>query len=787
MTEKNNKLTSSSTGTMVPGKPVPMKLFATWEVDRTPSNCIPRLCSLRLTRLVVLRPLGADLTSISIAVRMQSSKRTLRSNELLLPPNGLLDTSLELTFSLQYPHFLKRDGNKLHVLLQRKKRYKNRTMLGFKTLAEGIIRMDHVLQKQMDLELELLAEGSSKDKGATPVARVTVQQLTSLPVDQDHKGDREREFSDEEDEFSSGEEEAADLSDSEPLRPKLSHPRHNLKQRFVSLLKRFRVADTEVGRNAALANPSEIQALFQELESLSCEDDSGPEQDTMSISSTPKPSLRPFFSSSRSLLEGPTNICMEMEKVEDKNYSGSDGNAGTDQEVHSDPQTGSPPKDKTCLLPQKSGTDIDSTEVTEKKSKLFRSSNIASKKKSSLSIGTEPVSLETAMVRKSFQDQVFRQMSVDEIVLPECVALVVGAEPHASVIISRLPNHYRIFQPLSAAEVKILLTALVTKINKHCSSCAKPSSPVKILLVGGDSLVSWFIRPYVELLSNKPPEWLLFLRLYVVPLGTNLVARNLAAQDSGYAALFPPDQEIKVDDLIVKIQRYLSIPASAPTAQLSLAEAMLTCHDDSSQVFIPFINEVRVGPLDNALSISVDLDDTTCSSPPSAPPALTPPSSPNVQNRESPWEPLELQLDYWQASSRVGEPQTKSEKQPKQDGKVSLKGLFRGLQVTPCLGLSPSLCLTMHVASKEKKQKIMRLGKKKEKEREIESRSQTVEGVSRLICSAKSSHSTTMRLFIDGTEWSCVKFFQLSSTWQTHVKNLPVALVGVPLASQELP
>lgn len=104
-----------------------------------------RLCSLTLTRLVVLRPLGSDLASISIAVKMQSSKRTLRSNELLLPPNGLLDTPLELTFSLQYPHFLKRDGNKLHVLLQRRKRYKQRTMLGFKTLAEGVIRMDQVL------------------------------------------------------------------------------------------------------------------------------------------------------------------------------------------------------------------------------------------------------------------------------------------------------------------------------------------------------------------------------------------------------------------------------------------------------------------------------------------------------------------------------------------------------------------------------------------------------------------------------------------------------------------
>lgn len=103
-----------------------------------------RLCSLTLTRLIVLKPLGSDLASISIAVKMQSSKRILRSNELTLPANGLLDTTLELSFSLQYPHFLKRDGNKLHILLQRRKRYKQRTMLGYKTLAEGVIRMDQV-------------------------------------------------------------------------------------------------------------------------------------------------------------------------------------------------------------------------------------------------------------------------------------------------------------------------------------------------------------------------------------------------------------------------------------------------------------------------------------------------------------------------------------------------------------------------------------------------------------------------------------------------------------------
>ncbi|XP_054759326.1 phosphofurin acidic cluster sorting protein 2-like [Lytechinus pictus] len=126
------------------GKPVPMKLFATWEVERTSPNCIPRLCSLRLTRLVVHKALESDLNSIIIAVRMQSSKRTLRSNEIFLQQGKILDTVLDLSFSLQYPHFLKRDGNKLRIMLQRRKRYKNRTILGYKTLAVGLINMSEV-------------------------------------------------------------------------------------------------------------------------------------------------------------------------------------------------------------------------------------------------------------------------------------------------------------------------------------------------------------------------------------------------------------------------------------------------------------------------------------------------------------------------------------------------------------------------------------------------------------------------------------------------------------------
>ena len=46
-------------------------------------------------------------------------------------------------------------------------------------------------------------------------------------------------------------------------------------------------------------DPADIEDLFDQLEDYS---DSGPDADTISIGSTPKPSLKPFFCSSRNLL-----------------------------------------------------------------------------------------------------------------------------------------------------------------------------------------------------------------------------------------------------------------------------------------------------------------------------------------------------------------------------------------------------------------------------------------------------------------------------------------------------
>ncbi|KAK9310028.1 hypothetical protein QLX08_000504 [Tetragonisca angustula] len=781
-------------------RPVPMKLFASWEVDCTAPNCIPRLCSLTLTRLVILRPLGSDLTSISIAVKMQSSKRTLRSNEMAIPTGGMLDTELELQFALQYPHFLKRDGNKLLIQLQRRKRYKNRTMLGYKTLAEGVINMAQVLQKQMDLELELVSDKAEKYGGhSVALARVSVVALSSQPVDQDKRlmnDPNERlcpEYSDEEEEFSS--EGEAEGSDSEPTlemhrrksRAKIpaNARQRNLKQKFIALLKRrFRVSEDldqdqeEIGQKLSGAE-MEIEELFDELEDLS---DSGPELDTMSVSSTPKPSLRPFFSSSRSLLAPPhSERGVDRQSDDSSRRADSDSHPEnwTDHEANDPPNyvTGSPPKSE----------QHNKTESSDKRSRLFtRDRGVPGtnkSKKHSLSVDLKPpVDLNSSEPRKALVEQLSRVLPDDS--LPDAVSLVSLADPGAAVLATRLQErNHRVLTTASPADIRATFTCLVTRIQKFCNSSAKPPAPIKVVIAGGDSFVNAVLRHYVDQLSFRPQN---YLKFFVVPLGSNTLSKYLGSIDARYSMLFGDEWKELLEregggasEGAARVSEYLA--SAGTTLLLPIAEAMVTYRetDDSSQIFIPFINDVRVGCPDSSSSASVDLEEsnvTMSGSPPSLPPPglpiplpgrLTPPSSPNVgQPTREGWEPVELQLDYWSK-------QTQGEK-----GKNTLRQAFRALHVQrlPPLGETPGHYLSMNYTTKEKKQKIMRLGKKKEKEKENEPKSQTVEGVTRLICSAK-THNIPLRVSIDGTEWYGVKFFQLSAQWQTHIKTFPIAML----------
>ncbi|XP_042882605.1 phosphofurin acidic cluster sorting protein 1-like isoform X3 [Penaeus japonicus] len=848
-------------------KPVPMKLFATWEVDRTPPNCIPRLCHVTVTRLQVTLPLGGDLTSVTLAVKMQSSKRTLRSNEIPLPPSGTIDVELQLTFSLQYPHFLKREGNTLQIMLQRRKKYKHRTILGFKTLAVGVINMSQVLQRPVDRELELYSEG--KEKGVS-LAKVTMVSLSSQPVDTDEQPERAKSFmadnpdrsvdlvevySDDDEDYSSQDE----GSDSEPILEDGSRRTHhhmrsntrskslppnarqrNLKQRFIALLKRFKVPealqafdqDQELDpRNGGEVDEAEIEDLFDELEDLS---DSGPEVDTISITSTPKPSLRPYFSSSRSLLNEGLTDKVGADRLSDESSKRADSDHmenWTDQE-HSDPQclASSPPReDKNKSNKNKLfNRDRSNMSLKERRSVLSTGGSTPRQEKMVVERSNSSANVDSSP-RKVLLEQLARVLPVEDVQLPDHVVLVNTGESHGPLLSAHLTDHgHRVITTMSMADVKATVSHLVNKLQKFCNSNAKAPGPMKVVVVGSDTYISCVLRPYVDQFSSKPPDFQNHVRFLIIPLGVNSLAKYLGSVDSVYGAAFVSEswrevverwEKPDVQEVVNRIHRYLT--QAQHTLHLPIAEAMLTYKeksgdDESTQAFVPFIMDVRLGSGD-VTSSSVDLEEPL-STPtaiilPGSPPAAstpttglsidktrdntTPPSSPNINtshlanykslSESGGQEALDLQVDYWLVRSSGREDKEKEREKEKarvEGGKYTLKTSFRTLQVARLapLGVTPPVDpysfqhLTLSYATKEKKQRIMRIGKKKEKERETESRREVVDGVSRLLASAKNQ---PFKVNIDSAEWTNVKFFQLSSQWQTQIKTFPISLFSL--------
>ncbi|XP_036363315.1 phosphofurin acidic cluster sorting protein 2 isoform X17 [Octopus sinensis] len=791
-----------------------------------------RLCSLTLTRLVVQKPLENDLTSIIIAVKMQGSKRVLRSNEILVPPGGLLECELDLSFSLQYPHFLKRDGSKLQVMLQRRKKYKNRTMLGYRTLAVGEVNMSQVLQRAVDKELNLYSDLKEQ---STVVAQVIMLSLTSQPVDHEDNGTRKHPVSsdvdrspdidndsddDEAQEFNDQESSSNDeLSDSEgmmlveegrprprktsrgQIRPVTSRAKfrrnsrsrnvlqRNFKQKIIALLRRFKASEEALDSEADHElvdpdhNPHDIEDLLGDFDDLS---DSGPELDTLSVTSTPKPQLRPFFTDRGNLIE-----MADIPKVP-------------------------------CVC---------SSAVTE-------------------------TSKDTNSPRKVLLDQLSSLGSNSEDRLPDCFLMVNTAEWQGQFLIQKCQDKpLKLISTCTSADTKAVVNFLVTRIQKFCNSNSKSPSPIKIGVAGNDGYINSILRPYVEQFSSKSPDWQHYVRFLVIPFGASSIGKYLANIDSVYSSLFTDNswketfeksenQKLDSQEIYNRISKYMS--NANYLLPIAIGEAMVTykgrklarsssvqpmrqdgfyshhhstatsSDEESTQIFIPFISEVKIGSPDY-LNASVDIEESvTCPTLSGSPPSQvaptektkdghhTPPNSPNVSlmspsqsffipllsSQQSvpasaalPFltattqssEYMELQVEYWTLASK-SETSDKDRINKKESNKCSLKTAFRSLHVyrlppAPSeMPISAGFC--MGVVTKEKKQKVMRIGKKS---KDPESKSQVIDGISRLICTSK-NHNYTLKVVVDGVEWTGVKFFQLSSQWQTHIKNFPVVI-----------
>ncbi|CAN7938830.1 unnamed protein product, partial [Ixodes hexagonus] len=812
-----------------------------------------RQCTFTLTRLLLLKPLGNEVAFITIAVKMQSSKRTLRSNDILLPnTGGLLDTELDLSFSLQYPHFLKGAGgsNKLHVTLQRRKRYKNRAMLGYKTIATGIINMSEVLQRPVGRELELLGEEKERPE---PVARIQVEALSTHPVHEEPcdarlkaqgqgpDAERSGDNTDDDDDSSSNE----DASDSAPeeaghtdalMRRRRSSQmrKRNIKQKFINLLKKFRVPDAEAfdaehypeGLEQELMhkNSRDLEdLLLDELDDLS---DSGPEGDNLSLSSTPKPSLRPFFSSS-------TLVPLEAEKnnlwlVTSQSLRHSDESVQRGESDSAQPDSGSDSEDDAPASVRPSNAELTQA--------LMVLSSVHSDRTTLAEMQNDLIARRRNTVQQTI-DRFLEPLGMDSV---KKTSLVRENEPKTS----------------SSAPSKDLGTLLYLRsqddpIPRHVyivvSVVAAPAEATTAdvaATVRGSAATTLLERlsEFANKMDLEPPglnhmdcskveswaSW--FMILEIIKSAENRQGQRSETTQGALATVF-----ILKSSCIYRLQKHVkdlstgevtktvweetadgSDDGSAPPPLCSIIYRALTYHDNTKAnaaaafAFVVSTCCHRKAILRNSSSVlsrtrlktatvqqegistsarkssgTVDLEEPL---PGSSPPggvaereSTTPPSSPSMSNTGlapaggcpgvPQGEAMDLQLDYWTLG-----PSARKGAEP---SKLTLKAWFRSVWrlANTSEALGPSLSLSY--VTKEKKQKIMRLGKKKERESEREARCQLVEGVHRLICSCRNLQAP-LKVTVDSVEWTGVKFFQLSSQWQTHIKYFPVGLYMAP-------
>uniref|UniRef100_A0A3Q3WQS4 Phosphofurin acidic cluster sorting protein 2-like n=1 Tax=Mola mola TaxID=94237 RepID=A0A3Q3WQS4_MOLML len=813
--------TGALAGAVVPGSggmPVPMNLFATWEIDRSSPSCVPRLCTLTLKKLVVLKELDKELNSLSIAVKIQGSKRLLRSNEYVLPPSGLMETDLELTFSLQYPHFLKRDANRLQIMLQRRKRYKNRTILGYKTLAVGVINMAEVMQHPTDGG-QILGLHSNVKEAPVRVAEISVYSLSSQPIDhEDSSGQAGRKtktsdmdnYSEEDDDSYSSEQEASDdavhgqVSARKRLAADRSQP--NFKQKFVALLKRFKVTD-EVLDSDPVDQTQEVEEdldlLYDSLEVYN-QSDSGPEmEDNESVLSTPKPKLRPFFEG-MSHSSSQTEIgSIHSQKSQQRDYLRflCFVNICVQLIGH---LAGIFVIDFGILIFRPLLSKIENRMQRRPRSTSMKdrqNSKAQSDRTSSMDSECSPDS-RLIVPRKSVYDQL-NQILISDERLPESIILINTIEWQGQYVAELLHEQAQpIVSTCSAADIQAAFNTIVTRIQRFCNCNAQTPPTMKVAVAGDQSYLSTILRFFVEQLANKTPDWLSYIRFLLIPIGSHPLAKYVASFDSRFNSIFmdtawrelfcrterPAADNIDVAGRVVQYLAGANVSHQFPISEAMLTYKQKSPDEDSCQKFVPFIGVVKVGIVEQSLSTSVDSDDAmggntsilSSPTPPSAGPygkeiGGTPPQSPSVSPCSGS-EVMGLQVDYWTWQG----PEKKKEGEKRDVGlKNTLKSNFRSLQVSrlPCGGeLTPPPSMAMTVVTKEKNKKVIFLSKKP-KEKELDSKSQVIDGISRLICTAKHQH-TMLRVTIDGVEWNDVKFFQLAAQWPTHVKHFPVGIFG---------
>uniref|UniRef100_G1QEY1 Phosphofurin acidic cluster sorting protein 2 n=1 Tax=Myotis lucifugus TaxID=59463 RepID=G1QEY1_MYOLU len=785
---------------------VPMNIFATWEVDCSSPTCVPRQCSLTLTKLLIYKELAKEVRGVVISVKMQGSNTILRSDEILLPPSGQVNTDLALTFSLQYPHSLKRKGNTLQILLQQKQRLKNQTLLGYKTLAMANINMAELMLRPLQGG-QMLSLHSTITETSAHVAEVSISSLTSQPMEVEDstrqagpKAKSSFSYSDlqaSHDPRLWQDQEEEDFNFGEPKKQLQGVGR-------MPPMTREQYAIKKVGawlHRAQVHREEELSLEQESWENVTKEDD---DLDVLydSIEN---------FSDSSSLPQIPGSGHSRKTYVTPALIGRS--------RASTVPEPEGAPKSNQCdrraqhhtesLLipsPRSSGQQMGCWDwsTSQKERQVAQPHNQQVNSLDNKYCPDPPSQLQ--IPRMTVYDHL-NCILISDNQLPENI-LLNASDWQGQFLAESCSNHAGEVCTCSKPEVQATFSTIIWRIQRHCHYNSQPSKPVEILVTRPQHYFSAVLHVFLELLTTLPP-WLGYMHFLVTLLGSHPMTWYLGSLEIPYNNFFQdlPRQDLfywrqravqDTLDILLRTTQYIT--GANCVHQLSIMEATLTYKqkrpNEKSLNIISFVVLVGLGIVGPFWVTSGDApvgSSVLSSNPPHRSVAnkeasLTLFSSPSVSGGLScssqgfGAELMSLQVDYWTAAQPIDRKRD-SENKDQATANHTLKCTYQSLQISrlPRRGeadATSTMSMTMVTKEKNNRKLIPLVGaEKKTKNKDVESTSQCIEGIGHLVCKAKNQQKM-LPVVIDDTEWKDMMFFQLEAQWSSHIKLFPICIVG---------
>ncbi|XP_069812523.1 phosphofurin acidic cluster sorting protein 2-like, partial [Dendropsophus ebraccatus] len=324
----------------------------------------------------------------------------------------------------------------------------------------------------------------------------------------------------------------------------------NFKQKFVSLLKRFKVNDDTLDTEHTCREQEEdeeLGLLYDSLDECNNSESGFDIEDNDSVISTPKPTLRRYF-------EGISNSGSQTEIGSINSQKGGDKTPSAFEKLSHSTRI----EDSSSRLPDESGdsgpvsgsaADLTSWEPVERipqlgmisrtesqiimsprqENRLVRGPRSVSMKdrQNYRGPGDRGCSLEADFSTESrFCSQVPRKSVFDELneilgseqQLPESVILVNTTDWQGQFLREQLHGKLLTVSTCSSADVQAAFCGIIARIQRYCNTNSLMPPPVRVVVVGDQSYLSVILRFFVEQLAGKTPDWLSYLRFLVVPL-----------------------------------------------------------------------------------------------------------------------------------------------------------------------------------------------------------------------------------------------------------------------------